>query len=62
VTKGAAWAGIVLAIVAFATMIVGLVQRNFALMLVGAAVIVGLRVAVGYARRRPGGGPAGMAR
>ena len=53
-TKGAAWAGIVLAIVAFATMIVGLVRRDFPLMLVGAGVIVALRVAVGYARRRSG--------
>ena len=54
-TKGTAWAGIVLAIVAFVTMIVGLVHRDLGLMAFAAAVIVALRVAVSSAKRRSGG-------
>jgi hypothetical protein len=50
--KSTAWAGVALAIGAFALMIVGLVLRSIVTMLIAAGVIVALRVAVSVVRRR----------
>ena len=55
VDKRLAWIGIAVALGSFALMVVGLAQRNWTEVIIGAAAIVALRIAVPRRRRGPDG-------